>query len=52
MNVEPPRAAALAAAVGKTLAQMVSPGQIEHMKVQLPQPMRDLFSPAQAPPGA
>jgi len=50
MDVEPERAAELVAAVGSTIAQVVSPGQVDHMRGQLPQTMRGIFSPRATPP--
>ncbi|HEY8504005.1 MAG TPA: CBS domain-containing protein [Gemmataceae bacterium] len=43
LEVDPPRAAQLLDVVGATLAQVVSPGQIEDMRAQLPEEMRSIL---------
>lgn len=44
LDVDSPRAAALLDAIGATLARNVSPGQVEHMRRQLPQELRGAFT--------
>src|SRR5690606_4332954 len=52
MDVEPERASALAGAVGRSIAQLVTPGQIEHVQSQSTGPLRGLVSSAGNPLGA
>jgi uncharacterized protein (DUF2267 family) len=49
LDVEPPRAAQLLTAVGATIAQSVSAGQIKHVRGQLPKELRDVFSDSPSP---
>ncbi len=44
LGVDPPRAAQIVAAVGKTIAHTVSAGQIKDVQSQLPEDLRGIFS--------
>jgi uncharacterized protein (DUF2267 family) len=50
LDVEPSRASQLVAAVGSAVAQSVSAGQIEDVRVQLPRDLRDVFRLARPAP--
>lgn len=47
MDVDPERATEIVRGVGTTIGQLVSPGQIEDVRAQLPRTMRDVFPPAE-----
>ncbi len=49
LDVDRQRAGQLLAAVGRTLAQWISPGQMEDVRGQLPQGLREAFSPPAQP---
>jgi CBS domain-containing protein/uncharacterized protein (DUF2267 family) len=49
LDIDPERASGLLTAIGSTIAQVVSPGQIENMQSQLPRPMRDVFAHSPTP---
>jgi CBS domain-containing protein/uncharacterized protein (DUF2267 family) len=46
-DVDPERATEIIRGVGATIGQIVSPGQIEDFRAQLPRSMRDVFVPRQ-----
>ncbi len=48
MDVDPERASEIIHGVGTTVGQLVSPGQMEDVRAQLPRPMREVFAPRAA----
>ncbi len=48
LDIDAPRAAELASAMGRAISELVSPGEVRDMRGQLPRSMRGLLSPRSA----